>query len=64
MYNALIEQHPAGRIGEVNDFLGTVLFLASEVSNFVTGQVIYVDGGWTSGRPVEVPDEQSDARGR
>lgn len=36
---------PMGRIAEPNDVVGTVLFLASNLSDFVTGEVITVDGG-------------------
>ena len=36
-----------GRIGEPEDIANTILFLASEESNFITGQVITVDGGRT-----------------
>jgi 2-deoxy-D-gluconate 3-dehydrogenase len=36
---------PKGRIAEPDDVLGTVLFLASGLSDFVTGEVITVDGG-------------------
>jgi NAD(P)-dependent dehydrogenase (short-subunit alcohol dehydrogenase family) len=36
---------PMGRIAEPNDVVGTVLFLASGLSDFVTGEVITVDGG-------------------
>ncbi|RJR21665.1 MAG: SDR family oxidoreductase [Desulfobacteraceae bacterium] len=36
---------PMGRIAEVEDVVGCVLFLASELSRFVTGETITVDGG-------------------
>jgi len=36
---------PMGRIAEPDDIIGTVLFLASDLSDFVTGEVIAVDGG-------------------
>lgn len=36
---------PAGRLGTVDDVVGPVLFLASVKSAFVTGHVMYVDGG-------------------
>lgn len=37
---------PLGRWGTPQDITGTAVFLASEASAFVTGQIIYVDGGW------------------
>ena len=37
---------PLGRWGTPDDFAGVALFLASDASAFVTGQIIYVDGGW------------------
>lgn len=40
---------PLGRLGEVEDMVGTALFLASKASAFMTGQVLYVDGGMTAG---------------
>ena len=40
---------PLGRIGEVDDMIGTTIFLASEAAAFLTGQTIYVDGGFTAG---------------
>ena len=40
---------PLGRIGQPEDMVGAAVFLASEASAFVTGQVLYVDGGTTCG---------------
>ncbi len=39
---------PLGRLGEPEDFGGSVLFLAAAASDFMTGQVLYVDGGYTA----------------
>lgn len=39
---------PAGRWGEVGDLVGALVFLASPASDFVNGQVLYVDGGMTA----------------
>jgi len=38
---------PMGRGGELEELAGPLLFLASDASSFVTGQVLAVDGGWT-----------------
>jgi NAD(P)-dependent dehydrogenase (short-subunit alcohol dehydrogenase family) len=40
---------PLGRLGEVEDLMGMALYLLSPASDFCTGQVIYVDGGFTAG---------------
>lgn len=39
---------PMGRIGRTEDMVGTGIYLASSASDFVTGQMIYVDGGLTA----------------
>jgi len=40
---------PMGRVAETKDMFGLVLFLASSASDFINGQIIYVDGGCTAG---------------
>jgi NAD(P)-dependent dehydrogenase (short-subunit alcohol dehydrogenase family) len=42
------QRTPMGRGGEAHELDGALLFLASPASSFVTGQVLCVDGGWTS----------------
>jgi len=44
----LCKRTPAGRWGRVEELGGAMVFLASGASDFVNGQVIYVDGGLTS----------------
>jgi gluconate 5-dehydrogenase len=45
-FNAWLEQRvPAGRWGEPDELGGAVVFLASRASDFVNGQILYVDGG-------------------
>ncbi|MFC2077049.1 glucose 1-dehydrogenase [candidate division KSB1 bacterium] len=39
---------PAGRWGEPGDLVGAILFLASAASDYVHGEVIMVDGGWSA----------------
>ncbi|MHB1783133.1 MAG: SDR family oxidoreductase [Acidimicrobiales bacterium] len=39
---------PAGRWGDTSDLVGALIFLVSAASDFVNGQVLYVDGGMTS----------------
>jgi NAD(P)-dependent dehydrogenase (short-subunit alcohol dehydrogenase family) len=44
---ALAARHMAGRNGVPEDFRGAALFLASDASAFVTGQMLFVDGGFS-----------------
>ena len=46
---ALIASVPIGRIGKPDDIANAVLFLATDASSFVTGQILTVDGGKTAG---------------
>ena len=46
---------PLQRLGETEDLVGTAIFLASDASKFLTGQVIYVDGGITCGMQWPIP---------
>ncbi len=47
---------PLKRLGEVDDLIGTAIYLASKASAFMTGQVLYVDGGMSAGTlwPIEL----------
>ncbi len=42
------KQTPLGRPGNPDDLKGAVVYLASPASDYVTGQTIFVDGGWTA----------------
>ncbi|WP_276169211.1 SDR family NAD(P)-dependent oxidoreductase [Zobellia alginiliquefaciens] len=43
---SILGRIPAGRWGEPEDFKGPIVFLASQASNYMTGSVMLVDGGW------------------
>ena len=44
----MLARIPFGRFGTPTEMAGAVLFLAAPASSFVTGQIIFVDGGVTS----------------
>jgi gluconate 5-dehydrogenase len=47
-YERLVNRIPMGRVGEPIDLLGAAIFLASPGSDFITGHILFVDGGVTA----------------
>ncbi len=47
-YDYFIQRIPMKRIGQPSEIGGTVVYLASNASSFVTGTTIYIDGGWSA----------------
>jgi 2-dehydro-3-deoxy-D-gluconate 5-dehydrogenase len=47
-YDEIILRTPAGRFGMPDEIAGAAIFLASDASNFVTGSVVTVDGGYSA----------------
>ena len=43
---AILSRIPAGRWGEPEDFKGPIIFLASKASDYMSGSILTVDGGW------------------
>src|SRR5271167_1761992 len=44
----IVSRIPLGRWGQPADLEGAMVFLASKASDYITGQIIWVDGGWTA----------------
>lgn len=45
---AMLSRIPLGRLAEPDDLTGPLQFLLSDASSFITGQVLYLDGGYTA----------------
>lgn len=48
-YQAVVSRSPLKRLGEIKDLKGLLLLLASDESDYITGQTFFVDGGFLSG---------------
>ena len=48
VYENFLRRIPIGRLGEPEDFLGSLIFLSSKASDFITGAILYADGGYTA----------------
>ncbi len=46
IYNDLMSRNPLKRFAKPEEIVGTAIFLASDESNYITGQTIFIDGGW------------------
>jgi NAD(P)-dependent dehydrogenase (short-subunit alcohol dehydrogenase family) len=42
----IINRIPLGRLARTDDLVGAALLLASDAGRYITGQTLYVDGGW------------------
>ena len=51
------ERVPAGRLARPEDMVGTAIYLASSASDYLTGQCIYVDGGFVAGERWPLPGQ-------
>ena len=45
---AIVSRTPLGRMGKPDELAEAVAYLASDAADYITGQVIYIDGGWTA----------------
>ncbi|EED20739.1 short chain type dehydrogenase, putative [Talaromyces stipitatus ATCC 10500] len=45
-YESILSRIPIGHWGKPEDFKGPIVFLASDASSYISGQIITVDGGW------------------
>ncbi|MCK5508387.1 MAG: SDR family oxidoreductase [Desulfobacterales bacterium] len=44
----VLSRIPLGRLATPEDLLGAVIYFSSEASDFVTGQTLFIDGGWVA----------------
>lgn len=53
-YEALVNRHPLGRFGTLDDVVHAALFLASDEAAWITGTALPVDGGVAAGEAAAV----------
>ena len=51
-YQSISDHTPFGRMLEPEELIGAAIFLATEAANFITGQILFVDGGWSAAKIV------------
>lgn len=47
-YSKIVENTMLKRVGDMEELMGPVVFLASDAASYITGQILHVDGGWTA----------------
>jgi NAD(P)-dependent dehydrogenase (short-subunit alcohol dehydrogenase family) len=47
-FSKILENTPMGRVGELDDLVGPVVFFSSDAAKYITGQILCVDGGWVA----------------
>src|SRR5690606_31858120 len=47
IFQKIVKQYPLNRLGKVHDVVGPILFLLSDYSDWITGQVLSVNGGYS-----------------
>lgn len=47
-YAWILENTPMGRVGELEDLVGPIVFFASDAAKYITGQILCLDGGWVA----------------
>ncbi|HYF47897.1 MAG TPA: SDR family oxidoreductase, partial [Planctomycetota bacterium] len=48
LFADILQRIPLGRVGELEEVIGAIVYLASDAASLVTGHTLMVDGGWTA----------------